>query len=402
MAAAVGEMMGVGAAALRDAFMQVGVWVALMLLVFGVLKSRTGGAVMGFLRRHRRLQPLAGAALGVIPGCGGAIFVMPLFVHGSISFGTVVAALVATMGDSSWVILSAAPLTGLLLHGVLLVSGVAMGYLTDALGVGAGLSRRHRRSAEAARRAAPAPAGSAFPPPLRPPGYRHLEPEELTARMHREAHVQPARLGYRFTHRLYPFLWGLFLVGFLVSFPVQLQILTPEELGRMVGGWPLYDLVGVLGGVASVVWFLLLRRFAEIESHEALEQSLQSFREMLVHNGAETAQVTVWVAAAYFLFEVVLRGTGWDLGAVVRQSGMVSVWAAAAVGLIPGSGPQVLLTGLYLKGVIPFAALLANALSQDGDALFPLISLDRPSALAATLWTTVPALIIGSLVYLLF
>jgi uncharacterized membrane protein len=54
---------------------------------------------------------------------------------------------------------------------------------------------------------------------------------------------------------------------------------------------------------------------------------------------------------------------------------------------------------MYTKGMLPFAALLANAISQDGDALFPLLILDRKSSLWATVITTVPALLFGVLYY---
>ena len=55
---------------------------------------------------------------------------------------------------------------------------------------------------------------------------------------------------------------------------------------------------------------------------------------------------------------------------------------------------------LYSKGVIPFAALVANSISQDGDALFPLIAMDKKSALWATILTTIPAIVIGFIVYI--
>ncbi len=45
--------------------------------------------------------------------------------------------------------------------------------------------------------------------------------------------------------------------------------------------------------------------------------------------------------------------------------------------------------------MVPFAALLANAISQDGDALFPLLAIDRRSSLIATVITTIPALLLG-------
>ena len=68
---------------------------------------------------------------------------------------------------------------------------------------------------------------------------------------------------------------------------------------------------------------------------------------------------------------------------------------AVLVGFIPGCGPQVLVTTLYLNGIIPFAALIGNAISNDGDALFPAIALTPRMAVIATLYSGVPALIIS-------
>ena len=83
-------------------------------------------------------------------------------------------------------------------------------------------------------------------------------------------------------------------------------------------------------------------------------------------------------------------------------SGVMTVLIGALVGLIPGCGPQILFVTLYSRGMLPFAALIANAVSQDGDALFPLLAIDRRSALTATLITTIPALIIGLAWFFLF
>lgn len=68
----------------------------------------------------------------------------------------------------------------------------------------------------------------------------------------------------------------------------------------------------------------------------------------------------------------------------------------AGIGLVPGCAVQVVLTGLYATGVVPLATLAANALSQDGDALFPLIVMDRRAAVVATALTTVPGVVVGT------
>ena len=76
-------------------------------------------------------------------------------------------------------------------------------------------------------------------------------------------------------------------------------------------------------------------------------------------------------------------------------AGAGAVVVAAAVGLIPGCGPQIIAITAYVEGVISFPALVANAISQDGDALFPLLVRHKVASIWATIHTTLPAIIIG-------
>lgn len=69
---------------------------------------------------------------------------------------------------------------------------------------------------------------------------------------------------------------------------------------------------------------------------------------------------------------------------------------AAGIGLIPGCAVQIVFTGLYVSGGLPLPTLVANAISQDGDALIPLAALRRHSAALATVVTTVPAAAVGA------
>jgi len=119
-----------------DSFLQVGVFVGAMLLFFGYINYRTAGGLIRAIENNRRWQPFIGALLGVSPGCGGAIFVMPLYMRGVCSYGTLVATLVATMGDSSFVILSRLPREGLIVHVISFVVGVITGYVVDAFRIG--------------------------------------------------------------------------------------------------------------------------------------------------------------------------------------------------------------------------------------------------------------------------
>jgi hypothetical protein len=158
----------------------------------------------------------------------------------------------------------------------------------------------------------------------------------------------------------------------------------------------LYLVTGVCGSLTAAV--VLLRSGATLgdDTLESMEEKRQSVAGMLRHGARETSFVTFWVAIAYLITTWVISLGGIDLAILVAASGIVGVLIGAGLGLIPGCAVQVVLTGLYTTGIVPFATLAANALSQDGDALFPLVMMDRRSATIATVVTTVPGLLIGA------
>ena len=94
----------------EGAFLQVTVFVGAVLLLFGFFNFRSHGALIRTIQERKQWQPVIGAFLGLTPGCGGAIFIMPLYLKGSVTFGTVVATLIATAGDSAFVVISKLPL----------------------------------------------------------------------------------------------------------------------------------------------------------------------------------------------------------------------------------------------------------------------------------------------------
>ena len=56
----------------------------------------------------------------------------------------------------------------------------------------------------------------------------------------------------------------------------------------------------------------------------------------------------------------------------------------------------------YLNGYIPLSAELGNAISNDGDALFPAIALAPKAAILATLYSAIPALVVAYGYFYLF
>ena len=125
---------------MRDAFLAVTVFVAAMVLLFSWLQYATSGRFVEYIRERKRLQPVIGALMGLTPGCGGAIVMMPMYARGYVTYGTVVATLIATLGDSAFVLIGAAvtdssfiaPL--LAVHAISFIVGVTWGYFVDMTG----------------------------------------------------------------------------------------------------------------------------------------------------------------------------------------------------------------------------------------------------------------------------
>ena len=126
---------------MRDAFLAVTVFVAAMVLLFSWLQYITAGRFVSWIRENTRFQPVIGAMMGLTPGCGGAIIVMPMYARGYVTYGTVIATLIATLGDAAFVLIGAvfqdsSFLTPVIVvHSTSFVVGVFWGYLVDKLEV---------------------------------------------------------------------------------------------------------------------------------------------------------------------------------------------------------------------------------------------------------------------------
>ena len=115
----------------------------------------------------------------------------------------------------------------------------------------------------------------------------------------------------------------------------------------------------------------------------------------LIRMTEETSFISVWVIGAYLAYDYAAAYAGLDVAAMFQTIAPVLPLIGILVGFIPGCGPQVLVSTLYINGVVPFSALIGNAISNDGDALFPAIALNPRAAVVATAYSAVPAVIVA-------
>ncbi|MEC7495787.1 MAG: putative manganese transporter [Pseudomonadota bacterium] len=348
MLGAESELLDIIFTSIADAYLQVSTFVAAtFLIIYGIERTLNIDAT-AMLRRDTIWQVPVAAGLGALPGCGGAIIVVTQYVTGRLSFGGVVAALTATMGDAAFLLIAQEPLTGLAMVVLGFVVGTLSGWIINFI---------H--------------------------GGDFLRSSEI--RTDAEVDVEHDDASTPFLDRLWLLILapGIVLAG-LVAFQVDVDArCATDMLDRPA------TLLGVVGGVLALS--MRLAPSFGIKGDAAFSAGSGLIRRTI----SDTNFVTVWVIFAYLVFELSVYFLGIDLKTVFDGWALFTPMIAILLGFLPGCGPQVLVTTMYLSGVIPLSAQIGNALSNDGDALFPAIAIAPKVAVVATLYSAVPAVILA-------
>lgn len=320
---------------LSDAFIGVSVFVAATLLLVYGLEHAFRIDLGTFLKKNQRLHVPVAAIMGVLPGCAGAVVITAAYSSGTVSLGAMIAALTATMGDAAFLLIATRPDAALALLPIALLAGVVTGYLADLV----------------------------LPPGIAAPAQPACDLSTPIGTV-------------RNRDRLF---FLLVLPGLILG----ILDATAMPLGAAVQ--QIVPIIGVAGAaVALLIWAVSPIGALTAPSDPALTRMSE-----------ETGFITFWVVAAFLAYEWVTYLTGYDLITLFATIGPLVPLIAILIGFIPGCGPQIVVTTLFLNGAIPFSALIGNAISNDGDALFPAIALAPKAALVATILTTLPALVVA-------
>jgi len=387
------EVIEVIVVSMRDAFLAVTVFVAAMVLLFSWLQYITAGKFVDTIRSNKRWQPVIGAIMGITPGCGGAIVMMPMYTRGYVTYGTVIATLIATLGDAAFVLIGAALTDSsfvapvIAVHLISFLVGISCGYLVDALRV-----------------TPQQPLGrfvSIIEGPIHSERMESKKIEDSRTVFDDLGRENEGGLGYFLLHQGYTLWWMVTSVGLVFAIMLLVWSSRDPEFELVLEYNPLtldgfITWIGLIGTTLSVILYVTQKNWIRDDTEASIGDKLYSIRETLIHSASETAFVTFWVIAAYLIFEFSMLFSGMNEGDLAKYGdGLIAVFVASIIGLIPGCGPQIIAITAYTKDLVSFPALTANAISQDGDALFPLLARHRAASLWATLHTTIPALIIG-------
>ena len=333
---------------ISDAYLQVTTFVAATLLIFYGIERLFGFDAIRLLSRSGKWQVPLAAALGALPGCGGAIIVVTNYVSGRLSFGAVMATLTATMGDAAFLLIAKEPVTGLVVMAVGLIVGTVSGYIVDFI---------H--------------------------GVDFLRPNPSQDQLDNVDQQRPR------APRLMNRLWLIALVpgvifGLLGAFQIDLDTKLATNL--------IAEPVTIFGFLAGCLCFGMWLSPQFFNGNEGNKSGTSTVIDQTI---TDTNFVTGWVIIAFLIFEVSIFATGYELATLFEGLALWVPLMAVLIGLLPGCGPQILVTTLYLSGVVPLSAQIGNAISNDGDALFPALALAPKAALIATIYSTIPALLLA-------
>ena len=343
-----GEFGEVIRSSMIDAYIQVSVFVGFTLFVFIGLDSLTKFDVKNFLSKTQKFHVGIASILGAIPGCGGAIIVVTQYIQGRISFGSLVAVLTATMGDAAFLILAIEPMTGLLIFGIGIIVGSISGYIIDLI---------H--------------------------GINFMQSET-------KIKVEFEKINKTFVSNFNFFWLFLFIPGFILGILVAFQIEFDSST---------YNTFLVFIASAGAILSIFMWSLNPLSDFQC---STDKSRGMLSRVVDTTNFVTTWVISGFLVFEIFMYFTSLDLKIFFDLWLPFVPLIAILFGFLPGCGPQVVVATFYLNGYIPLSAELGNAISNDGDALFPAIALAPKAAILATLYSAVPALVVAYGYFYLF
>ena len=328
---------------LVDAYLQVSVFVGFTLFIFIGMDALTRFNIQYLLDKTKKFHVGMASLLGALPGCGGAIVVVTQYIQGRISFGSLVAVLTATMGDAAFLLFAAEPVTGLFIFILGAAVGTISGYIVDKIHGNNSLN-----------------------------GNSKIK-------------VEFERVVKTFVSKFNIFWILVFLPGFIIGLFVALQVDIDNLLG-IPEGFSLKTTIGAIGAILCIFMWSL-------NPLSDFQCSTDRTRNLLSRVVDTTNFVTTWVICGFLTFEIFIFFTEIDLKTFFDIWLPIVPMIAILFGFLPGCGPQIVVTTFYLNGFIPLSAEIGNAISNDGDALFPAIALAPKAAIIATLYSAIPAII---------
>ena len=344
--------------------------VMIMMLMIEYVNIHSHGKWFTKLRQNRYGQVILGAGLGIIPGCMGGFAAVSMYSHKLLSFGALVAMMIASSGDEAFVMLAMIPKEALLMMVILFAVAIVVGLIADKITIrfpfidsrGNDIKEKRKEGCEE--------------------GYQIHEEDEKeenddkpSLRNMRHASAERIALLLGVILFIVALAFGMFEHEHEEAIHTQLNIFNEYWVNLIFAVISLF-----------VVWFI-----ATADEHVIKEH----LWEHIIRK--HFLSIFLWTFGALLVIQVGLHY--FDIEILISNNIPWMILLAVLVGIIPESGPHLLFVTLFATGTVPFSVLLASSISQDGHASLPLLAESKRSFVKAKIVNALVAVFFGYLCY---
>jgi len=362
------------------------VFVTVMMLVIEFFNIKTRGVWSESLQKNKFLQILLATFLGLIPGCLGAYTVVSMYTHGILSFGALVASMIATFGDEAFIMFALIPSAAVKISIAIFIIAIVVGVISNFIVKNKVKSQNK---------------------------HFHIHKNELCDTYEKRGiiynlkHISFVRATLIFSILLFLFFVIINGSGHGDSLNIHLlentaskNIVTEdhhtnlvenhnelehaeeeEHSGHSHNAWVKITFI--------VILLIALMIIITVPEH-FLEEHL--WKHVIKKHFLKVFLWTFGVLALVFVLQKYI-----DIEAYISDNLYIILIVAVLVGIIPESGPHLIFVSLFITGTIPLSILLANSIVQDGHGALPLFAEDKKSFFIMKLINVIVGFLVGFL-----
>jgi hypothetical protein len=313
--------------------------VLVMMLLIEYINILSKGNWGKNLYKSKVKQVIVSSLLGLVPGCIGGFAVVSMFTHDLVNFGALVANMIASSGDESFVMLSMFPKTALLLNVIIFVIAIVAGLLVNMF---------------IPRFSAPFPGKT----------HMRIHTHELNEQNRSWKSLAENLKRMSFPRAVLIFGLLLFMFGlFTGQFGHSSQ--APVNGTESHSEWGFENILFI--GLSVVTLYILM-----IVDEHFLEEHL--WKHIIKKH---FVRILLWTFGALLGIEFLAHYV--DITPWLQKNHLTVLLIAVLVGIIPESGPHLVFVTLFFNKSIPFSILLASSIVQDGHGALPLLAESKRS-----------------------
>ena len=338
---------------LRNSILITGL-VVIMMMMIESLNIESKGNFFAGIRKSRFGGVLVGALLGAVPGCMGGFATVSLYTHKMLSFGALVAMMIASSGDEAFVMMAMVPQDALWIFALLFGIAVVAGLACDML-----FKKEFKMHCE---------------------NNFQVHEEDTEENCPKGRHLSWKRA-------------VLFL-----GVAIFIAALATGQLEHEHGAEEAHHHEEIAGSInlLSEEWMNIMFAILSVVVLGVLVFASDHFvEEHLWHHIVEKHLPTIFAWTFGVLLFVGILLNYWNISEWISDNTVLMILLATLIGIIPESGPHMIFVTLYASGIVPLPVLLASCISQDGHASLPLIAESKSSFIKAKAINCIVALAVG-------